>query len=134
MGRCLGTRLSKMYPYLESHVKKEQGRQAASHNVHAREKHFGVGDRVYVQKFSRMITREWVPAVVISVSSPVSYTCFSQLGERRYHVDQIRSRESEFAQGAERASRFVSAEEGHGDGVIQAKSWYSQHKGSSTEG
>ena len=92
MGRRLATRLNRIFPDTSSTVKKEQHQQVAFRDKHARVREFSAGDRVFVKNFSRSVPSMWLPAVVTAVNGPVSYSCFSSLGERKFHVEQMRPR------------------------------------------
>ena len=90
----LRERLEVARSYAESHATKAQERYVERYNLRSREKSFTVGEQVLVlQKNSTAskVFSQWIPAVVIDVRSPHSYTVEFDDGSRRVlHANHLR--------------------------------------------
>ena len=72
-------------------MRKQQGRQKASHDLHAKAREFTPGTEVYVQNFGS--GSSWLAEVVLEKRSPSSYLVKLTDGRRfRRHVDHLRIR------------------------------------------
>lgn len=89
MKRCLKTRLDLIRPNLTSKVAEAQAKQKHYHDRGTRDRHFEIGDRVYVHNFGSGQT--WLQGTIIAVTGPLSYRVTLQDGRViRRHLDQIR--------------------------------------------
>ena len=80
-------------PDLLSSVRQKQEAQKKFHDTHSKERHFCVGDPVFVKEFPSGKT--WTPGTVSAVKGPVSYCVELPDGRvMRRHVDHIRNRTS----------------------------------------
>ena len=70
--RQVRSHISQVQPDLSSHVESRQLAQKRYHDVHSKERHFQIGDPVFVQNFSSGPT--WLPGIIKEVKGPVSYT------------------------------------------------------------
>ena len=97
MGHHLRSRLDLLHPDLSDVVADKQAKQKKSHQNRP-DRHFAVGDPVYVEDFTASSER-WIPGVVKSVTGPLSYLIEIADGRTvRRHVDAVRAREVEVPQ------------------------------------
>ena len=92
MGRRLKTRLDFLRPNLAARVEKSQYRQKQNHDRSSHERHFTIGDQVFVRSF-QTAGPQWVAAVVTRSRGPVSYEVELADGRIAYrHIDHIQTR------------------------------------------
>ncbi|KAL5467316.1 hypothetical protein EMCRGX_G031528 [Ephydatia muelleri] len=88
LGRKPRSHLDFIFPSVEHHVTKNQGRQKENHDVHTRQRSFQVGEEVYVLNHRGMI-----PGKVTAVRGPLTLIVTLDDGtESRYHVDHVKER------------------------------------------
>lgn len=88
LGRKLCCTLDSIHPGLDRKVMKKQEQQKKDHNKKAKVRWFKTGDSVLTQNFS--LGPKWIPALIESVTGPVSYKVMLDDGRVvRRHVDQI---------------------------------------------
>ena len=88
MGRRLRSRLDLLHPDLTDTVANK-----LTHDRKKPDRHFTVGDLVYVEDFTVSRTTKWIPGVVQEVTGPVSYQIKLDNGAIvRRHVDSVRAR------------------------------------------
>ena len=94
LGRRPRCHLDLLKPNTADRVERKQAKQAQKHNAHARDRHFAVGERVYVRNYQQ--GRSWLPGVIQERTGPVSFRVRMQDGRiRRCHLDQVRKRSVE---------------------------------------
>jgi hypothetical protein len=92
MGRCLRSRLDRLFPDVAGRVESRQTRQVQQHNNSHSLRTFKVTDTVYVRDFTSSSTK-WLPGTVVKITGPLSYHVKLSTGETvRRHVDAIHPR------------------------------------------
>ena len=89
-GRNLRTRLDLLLPNLSARVEQSQSRQKQGHDVHARDRTFTVGSKVFVSDFRG--PTKWVPGTILNKFGTYSYSVLldgAGILVRR-HADHIR--------------------------------------------
>ena len=71
-GKTIETRLDFLRPNLAARVEKSQYQQKQNHDRSSHERHFTIGDQVFVRSF-QTAGPQWVAAVVTCSRGPVSY-------------------------------------------------------------
>lgn len=94
MNRRLRSRLDCLFPDLQTHIKKKQAEQKATHDNSKSLRSFNVGDNVYTRDFSTTPVA-WIPGKVTKVTGPLSYHIELEDGRVvRRHVDAVRTRDN----------------------------------------
>ena len=89
--RRLRSPLDNIRPSLERKTNCNQERQRKAHDSHARNREFGLGDRVYVKNYGS--GNPWLPGEVTSkLGSTMYVVCLDDGRSVRKHADQMRSR------------------------------------------
>lgn len=92
LGRKLRSRFDLLRPDLATKVGRKQDKQKESHDQHAVDRHFTIGQSVYVKNFARGPT--WIQGKIVSQVGPVSFKV--ELTESQVicnrHQDHIRVR------------------------------------------
>ena len=110
LGRRLKTRLDLVRPDITFHVTTKQAQQKQQQDWTAQERHFDVGDSVYIGHHSAT-GRDWRPGTITEVTGPVSYRCQMEGGGSvRKHVDQLRERAAEIRTEQSRTDPLVSTQ------------------------
>ena len=82
--------LSLLRPDCEKSVMDEQAKQKLAHDWWAKSREWIVGDRVLVRKHCE--GPDWIPATVIEVLGPVTYTVETEQGyKRKWHAYQMKN-------------------------------------------
>ena len=90
LGRDLRTRLSLLRPDRENSVMEKQAKQKLAHDRRAKSREWIVGDRVLVRNHRE--GPDWIPATVIEVLGPVTYTVETEQGYKwKRHADQMKN-------------------------------------------
>ena len=80
--------------YAASHAEREQNRYASHYNLRSRDKHFVVGEQVFIlmpdNTSSRLFSKWMGPATVVDVRSPYSYTVELDGVRRHFHANKLR--------------------------------------------
>lgn len=105
MGRRLTTALDRLHPDSQDEVRTKQEKQSCDQDQAPRQ--FQPNDSVFARSYTGA---RWMPAVVERATGPVSYSVRAPDGQmHRRHVDQLRGRALEEAQGE--SSQLLSAGE-----------------------
>ena len=92
LGRRLRTRLDLLRPDITRRVEEKQYQHKVRHDRTAKSQ--VSDDLVYVKNFGK--GQMWLPGKIVKVTGPVSFiVALQDSRQRRCHVDQLRSRESE---------------------------------------
>lgn len=101
--RELRVPLSLVHPNIKSRVVAKQNKQKSSHDLHAHERQFSEGNKVYVRNYLR--GPEWLPGIIINKTGNVMFTVKLLDGrDVRKHVDQIRLRHTDERVGLDGSS------------------------------
>ncbi len=88
--RPLRSRLSFVKPSLNSKVENKQLQQKATHDNHAKYKHFSVGEEVLVKRHRQDV---WTAGTIVEKTGPLSLQVETAGGHHiRCHADQIRKK------------------------------------------
>ena len=90
-GRSIKSKLDLVKPDTALHVQLKQHQQKSSHDAHASNRKFSVGEKVYYRNFNQ--GPKWLAGVIAKCSGPVSFVIKSPDGLLiRRHVDQVKKR------------------------------------------
>jgi len=90
-GRRLRSQLDFVVPSVRSRVTHQQSRQKESHDYHAKDREFVIGDQVLAKNYTHG-NPKWVSGEISAVKGPVSYEVKLEDGRVVHrHLDQIRT-------------------------------------------
>ena len=86
------THLDFLHPNLAGRIEKSQYRQKQDHDRSSRERHFAIGDQVFVRNFQTDGPR-WMAAVIVRSRGPVSFDVELEDGQIvHHHIDHVHTR------------------------------------------
>ncbi|XP_056136247.1 uncharacterized protein K02A2.6-like [Lampris incognitus] len=91
MSRRLRSTLDLLTPDVKTKDQQKQMKQKQAHDGHTKLRSLAPGDEVFIRNYS--YGPKWIPAVVESLSGPVSYTVTVGSGQTmKWHVDQVQTK------------------------------------------
>ena len=92
LSRTVRTKLSLVYPNVESHVLGKQTTQEQQHNQHAKTRTFNVGQAVMAHNYRP--GNKWVPGILKKQLGPVTFLVETEQGQIwKRHIDQLQNRQ-----------------------------------------